>query len=101
MNAFKVAISGFALLTSLLVACRTGPTQSSSGDMPSKAFQTQQANVPPFATVSPEEYRAARESACRRFCSRYYRYSTRWQYARVSCIRDCLSGEPTDMFPSQ
>lgn len=99
--AFKGAFSGFALLTGLLVACSVGPTQQSGGNLPLITRQTQQVEYPPFSDVSPGDYQAARRSACTRYCQRYNRYSRfqrYWRYLYVNCIRNCMTGEPTDQF---
>lgn len=94
-------LSGLVLLAGLLVACSTGPMQPSGGEGSSKAFQTQQEEQPSFPTVSPDEYRAAREAACSSYCLRLYpppsvspgaqRENRYTRYLRYQCEQKCLT----------
>ncbi len=90
--------ASLVLLTGLLAACSTGPTQPTGGEPPKAAYQTQQlTSYPPFGSVSPGDYQAARQSACRRYCAGFSYTSRRW-YLMQGCIRRCMTGGPTDQF---
>lgn len=98
--------AGLVLSVGLLVACSAGPTQPPGGERQKSPFQTQQLDqIPSFGTVTPDEYRAARESACSRYCTSLYPGESRaWsllRWQRNRCMRRCLTGGPTDMFPNR